>query len=149
MVHRSLYQKIRYDERLQVEDRDFYLKMVSEDLLGFVEYPVAAYRVHETNVSQKGRNDFIGSVNKFKSLTSNINSFSYRDRLLFITPTRFNVVLVTFLIASGSVIIYLAESSPAQSVLVGAIITAVVAVYSFRKLTVLLNARDWLRSKLR
>lgn len=86
MVHRSLYQQFRYDERLQVEDRDFYLKMVSEDLLGFIEYPVAAYRVHETNVSQKGKNDFIGSVNKFKSLTSNINSFSYRDRLLFIKP---------------------------------------------------------------
>lgn len=78
-----------------------------------------------------------------------LNVWFVANRLIGMMPTRFNVVLVTILIASGSVIIYLAESSPGQSVLVGAIITAVVAVYSFRKLTLLLDARDWLRSKLR
>ena len=76
-----------------------------------------------------------------------LNVWFVANRLIGMMPTRFNVVLVTFLIASGSVIIYLAESSPGQSVVVGAIITAVVAVYSFRKLSLLLNARDWLRSK--
>jgi O-antigen/teichoic acid export membrane protein len=78
-----------------------------------------------------------------------LNVWFVANRLIGMMPTRFNVVLVAFLIASGSVIIYLAESSPGQSVLVGAIITAAVAVYSFRKITLLLNARDWLRSKRR
>ena len=78
-----------------------------------------------------------------------LNVWFVANRLIGMMPTPFNVVLVTFLIASGSVIIYLAESSPGQSVVVGAILTAVVAVYSFRKITLLLNAGDWLRSKRR
>jgi len=99
MVRRPLYQRFRFDERLQVEDRDFYLKMVSEDLLGFIEFPVAAYRMHETNVSLEGKNRFLASANKFKSLTSNIGSFSYQDRLLFIKPmlSSFFGVVVFFL----------------------------------------------------
>lgn len=86
MMHRSLHKRFRYDESLKIEDRDFYLKMVSADLLGFVDYPVAAYRVHETNFSLKGRNDLLGSINKFKALTRNINLFSCRDRFLFTKP---------------------------------------------------------------
>jgi PST family polysaccharide transporter len=61
-----------------------------------------------------------------------LNVWFVSDRLIGMTPTRFNVMLVTFLIVLGSVIIYLAESSPGQSIVVGVIITAVVAIYSFR-----------------
>ena len=98
MVHRSVYERFRYDERLMIEDRDFYLKMVSEDLLGFTENPVAAYRVHESNVSHKGKNELLVSTSKFKSLSSNIGLFSYRDRFLFITPlvSSFIGILVHF-----------------------------------------------------
>ena len=78
-----------------------------------------------------------------------LNVLFVANRLIGMMPTRFNVLLVAFLIVAGSVIIYLAESFPGLSVVVGAIITAGVAVYSFRKLAILLDARDWLRSNLR
>jgi len=38
-----------YDEQLQVEDRDFYLKLLSRDGLGFINETVARYRVHGRN----------------------------------------------------------------------------------------------------
>lgn len=38
-----------YDERLQVEDRDFYLKLLSINALGFIPERVARYRWHREN----------------------------------------------------------------------------------------------------
>lgn len=38
-----------YDERLQVEDRDFYLRLLSINALGFVHETVARYRLHGEN----------------------------------------------------------------------------------------------------
>jgi glycosyltransferase involved in cell wall biosynthesis len=38
-----------YDERLQVEDRDFYLRLLSINALGFVPVCVARYRLHGAN----------------------------------------------------------------------------------------------------
>jgi len=53
MVDRRLYSRVgQYDESLIVEDWDLYLRMVSQDLLGFVDSPVAAYRLHGANVSR-------------------------------------------------------------------------------------------------
>lgn len=75
-----------------------------------------------------------------------LNVWFVANRLIDMMPTQFNVVLVMVLVALGSVIIYLAESSPGLSVVVGVIVTAVVAVYSLRKLSLLLDLRDWLRN---
>ena len=38
-----------YDETLLVEDYDFYLRLLACGRLGFVDHPVAAYRVHTAN----------------------------------------------------------------------------------------------------
>ena len=44
-----------YDEQLIVEDWDICLKLAARDLVGFVDYPGAAYRLHGANVvSQPG-----------------------------------------------------------------------------------------------
>lgn len=52
MVHRDIYHHVGpYDERLQIEDWDFYLRLVSEGLLGFVEKPVSEYRLHGSNTA--------------------------------------------------------------------------------------------------
>lgn len=40
-----------YDEGLAAEDRDFYLRSLSRNVLAYVDYKVANYRVHGTNVS--------------------------------------------------------------------------------------------------
>ena len=86
MMHKSLHNKIWYNETLQIEDRDFYLKMVSQNLLGFIDYPVCAYRLHNNNTCMNNRNLYMYSVNKFRTLLSNINKFPMSDRYLFIFP---------------------------------------------------------------
>lgn len=40
-----------YDEMLLVEDWDMYLRLAAREVLGFVNRPVAAYRIHGSNVS--------------------------------------------------------------------------------------------------
>ncbi|MER2520127.1 MAG: glycosyltransferase [Bdellovibrionales bacterium] len=50
MARRGLYAKIGgYDEERKVEDWDFYLRMAARKTLGFIDYPVAAYRFHASN----------------------------------------------------------------------------------------------------
>lgn len=40
-----------YDESLSFEDRDYYLRLISRNGLGFVNYPVAAYRIDPARLS--------------------------------------------------------------------------------------------------
>ena len=50
LFHRSLIDQIGdYDEELMIEDWDFYIRISARNLLGFLDQPVAAYRVHQTN----------------------------------------------------------------------------------------------------
>lgn len=50
LARREVYQIVGgYDETLIVEDWDFYLRLLSHDLLGFVDALVAAYRLHGDN----------------------------------------------------------------------------------------------------
>ncbi len=86
MVRRSLHKKIRYNEKLVVEDRDFYLKLVAENLLGFINNTNSAYRLHGENFCFDKKNRYISSVNKFKSLIFNISRFTLKDRFLFVIP---------------------------------------------------------------
>ncbi|MDX1696671.1 MAG: glycosyltransferase [Thiohalobacterales bacterium] len=86
MVRRELHDMIHFDERLQFEDRDFYLKMIAGNLLGFVDRKVSCYRVHGRNACMSEFSRLINSKNKIRSLLWNINRFSVRDRLLFIRP---------------------------------------------------------------
>lgn len=56
MVRRSIYGKIGgYDPRLCLEDWDMYLRMAAQDLLGFVDHPVSAYRVHPDSTCRSDR----------------------------------------------------------------------------------------------
>lgn len=40
-----------YDETFSIEDRDYYLRLIAQDGLGFVRYPVSAYRVNPTRLA--------------------------------------------------------------------------------------------------
>lgn len=56
LLKRSAYDAVEgvgpYSEDLVVEDRDFYLRLIAAGRLGFVDQPVARYRVHSTNISR-------------------------------------------------------------------------------------------------
>lgn len=41
-----------YNENIPFEDRDFYLRLLSRKALGFINTPVAEYRIHDKNVSR-------------------------------------------------------------------------------------------------
>ena len=86
MVKRTLHDKIKFDERLQFEDRDFYLKMIADNLLGFVDHKVSCYRIHGNNICMAEYSKLVNSKNKIRTLLWNVNRFSWRDRILFIKP---------------------------------------------------------------
>lgn len=53
MTRRETYHIVGlYDETLPVEDWDYYLRLVSKNLLGFIDHPVAAYRLHDANMTK-------------------------------------------------------------------------------------------------
>jgi alpha-1,6-rhamnosyltransferase len=86
MVRRELHERFRYDESLQVEDRDFYLRMVSQNLLGFLDLPVTGYRLHENNTCFAKSFRLTASKSKLRSLVKNRGRFPLRDQLLFVGP---------------------------------------------------------------
>lgn len=52
MVRREVYDKVGpYNETLTVEDWDFYLRLASQGLLGFINTPVSDYRLHGKNTA--------------------------------------------------------------------------------------------------
>ena len=54
LAKKELYEKVgKYDESLLVEDRDFYLRLLAGDSLGFIPVIVAKYRVHNDNASSR------------------------------------------------------------------------------------------------
>jgi alpha-1,3-rhamnosyltransferase len=54
LARKELYDKIgKYDESLLVEDRDFYLRLLAGNYLGFIPVTVAKYRVHSDNASRR------------------------------------------------------------------------------------------------
>ncbi|MGR6503007.1 glycosyltransferase family 2 protein [Shewanella sp. Koi 1] len=54
MIRRCAYDFIgMYDENLLIEDREFYLRLLKVNRLGFLASNVANYRVHSSNASRK------------------------------------------------------------------------------------------------
>lgn len=58
MARRACYDPILgiglYNENLRLmEDRDYYLRLLARNALGFIDFPVAGYRSHRTSVSQR------------------------------------------------------------------------------------------------
>lgn len=84
MVRSELHQILRFDESLQIEDRDFYLRMVARNWLGFLDAPVVAYRVHGGNFSMQKDVYLHASWAKLQALLRNIGQFEWKDRILFV-----------------------------------------------------------------
>lgn len=54
LIRKSAYFNLGfYDSELLVEDREFFLRLLSKDALIFYPYSVAAYRIHSNNSSRK------------------------------------------------------------------------------------------------
>jgi glycosyltransferase involved in cell wall biosynthesis len=76
MAKRELYPIVGdYDETISVEDRDFYLRLAARNILGFVDYPVAAYRIHIGSFTQDSRRHLSYNQAILVSVTNNYKSF--------------------------------------------------------------------------
>ena len=54
LIDRKAYDRVGfYDENLKIEDWDFYLRLASKNLIGFVDEMVGLYRIHQNNASRK------------------------------------------------------------------------------------------------
>lgn len=84
MARRETYQIVGlYDETLLVEDWDYYLRLVSRNALGFMDYSVAAYRLHDTNmVKMFSKSDWIDWP--LDTINKNIYRFTGIKRFLLI-----------------------------------------------------------------
>lgn len=76
--HKGIYKRIGYyDENLLVEDLDFYLRMLEQNLLGFFEDKVAAYRVHSLNTFRNQNLALRICKSFFDTLLKNRERFNY------------------------------------------------------------------------
>jgi len=85
-----------YNENLRVEDRDFYLRIIRKNLLGYVDVPVACYRVHSGNTSRTKtiaeRGDLLTEVCNV-NIQHSIYDFSW-DEKLFLASYRIDKTLI-------------------------------------------------------
>lgn len=53
LLKRTVYDEIgMYNENLKIEDREFYLRLIDHNLIGYIDKNVACYRVHSSNASR-------------------------------------------------------------------------------------------------
>lgn len=84
MVRRTIYEKTGYyNPKLLIEDWDFYLKMCSQNLLGFINEKVSYYRLHESNTSRP-KNNAMNLVRLAGTAQKNISGFQGELRRLLI-----------------------------------------------------------------
>lgn len=68
LLEKNVYDIIgKYNESYKVEDRDFYLRLIENKMLGYLDETIAAYRVHGLNMS------FSTSTNKVRIECAKIN----------------------------------------------------------------------------
>ena len=81
LARKKLYSfpEFSYNDKLQQEDWDMYLKLVSKNYLGFVEFCVSEYRIHEKNISRVNHKSVI--INRLKVIRYNIFLFNFLDKL--------------------------------------------------------------------
>lgn len=80
MVHKSVYDTYKYDEKSIVEDYDFFLFAVSKKNVCFFDKKVSAYRMHSAN-SHIHSSYFKRQISILRALIRNIPNFSFRLQL--------------------------------------------------------------------
>ncbi len=94
MARKDLYTKYKifYNEKLIGEDWDMFLKLVSKNYLGFVDFKVSAYRLHNSNTCISFENKIL--LDRVKTIFYNINLYKFTDKTkLIYVLFRFNIKL--------------------------------------------------------
>ena len=95
LARKKLYSfpEFSYNDKLQQEDWDMYLKLVSKNYLGFVKSCVSKYRIHEANISRVNHKSII--INRLNAIRYNIFLFNFLDQLkLVYIGIRLSITLI-------------------------------------------------------
>ena len=77
-----------YNENLLIEDWDFYLRVVSKDLMLFFYVKVAAYRWHENNISKDETKNYLRDLCACETQKINIKNFKFPYNVLLWLRTK-------------------------------------------------------------
>ena len=77
-----------YNENLLIEDWDFYLRVVSKDLMLFFDEKVAAYRWHENNISKDETKNYLRDLCACETQKINIKNFKFPYNVLLWLRTK-------------------------------------------------------------
>ena len=96
LIDRRAYDKFGfYDERLKIEDWDFYLRLASRNMIGFVNTKVGLYRIHKNNVSRKKTFGKIDTEYELlKIAVKNLNNFHGKYRYLLMKKILVYIYLI-------------------------------------------------------
>ncbi len=90
MARRSTYEIIgKYDETLAVEDWDFFLRLAARNAVGFLDYPVAAYRIH-------GGNSINSASARFSGHLESMLRTAWQNKSLFRGVVRYRLMAKAF-----------------------------------------------------
>lgn len=107
LAHRKTFQDGEgvgcYDEGLAAEDRDYYLRLLAGNLLGFVDSKVANYRVHASNVSTNIETSYAIRNCVFESEQKNLELFSGLNYFALYAVYRYKKSISRYIYAEGSV----------------------------------------------
>ncbi len=67
-----------YDENISFEDRDYYIRLLAHNALGFVDYPVAAYRVDPIRLATPPSPNLL--MDEVRSELKNLELFSFFEK---------------------------------------------------------------------
>ena len=77
-INKKLFDVVgNFNEDIMIEDWDFYLRVVAQDLLLFYDEKVAAYRWHEDNISKDPKSEYARSADLAHTAHRNIINFSF------------------------------------------------------------------------
>lgn len=99
LLKKEVYDEVGlYNENLKVEDRDFYLRMIKKDVLGYIDVPIAGYRIHSGNTS---RTKTMAQRSDQLKETSNVNirysTFDFPwDEKMFLASYRMDRALINW-----------------------------------------------------
>ena len=90
MVKKSAYDFFRYNEDFIIEDLDFYLFFASQNLIGFLDEKVSAYRVHGENTCMRDENWIRVKKNIINSYKRNLKHYDFKFKLWIVLKILLN-----------------------------------------------------------
>jgi len=105
LAHRDIYSVDNgiglYDESLAAEDRDYYLRNIASNTIGFVDRQVAKYRVHGANVSTEVQTREAVKRSVFESEKKNLELFTGINRFALSVVYRYKRSVGNYMATDG------------------------------------------------